>query len=127
MSNTGTVEKFYQLIRKQGQGILSIFFTAQNKEYTQTTMDTMEPGNLKDGYWTIYFITMTMAVCKPIYYKPTEESFVSAESMSIIMPRLYSVKTNIFQNAFFWYFFIRNDLSRVDLIIKMVLEFLSNL
>ena len=87
----------------------------------------MEPGNLKDGYWTIYFIIMTMAVCKPIYYKPTEESFVSAESMSIIMPRLYSVKTNIFQNAFFWYFFIRNDLSRVDLIIKMVLEFLSNL
>ena len=48
-------------------------------------MDTMEPGNLKDGYWTIYFITMTMAVCKPIYYKPTEQSFVS-ESMSIIMP-----------------------------------------
>ena len=41
--------------------------------------------------------------------------------------RLYSVKTDIFQNAFFWYFFIRNDLSRVDLIIKMVLEFLSNL
>ena len=41
--------------------------------------------------------------------------------------RLYSVKTNIFQNAFFWYFFIKNDLSRVDLIIKMVLEFLSNL
>ena len=41
--------------------------------------------------------------------------------------RLYSVKTDIFKNAFFWYFFIRNDLSRVDLIIKMVLEFLSNL
>ena len=89
MSNTGTVEKFYQLIRKHGKGILSIFFTAQNKEYTQTTMDTMEPGNLKDGYWTIYFIIMTMAVCKPIYYKPTEESFVSAESMSIIMPMIF--------------------------------------
>ena len=44
-----------------------------------------------------------------------------------LMSRLYSVKTNIFQNAFFWDFFIRNDLSRVDLIIKMVLEFLSNL
>ena len=43
------------------------------------------------------------------------------------MVRLYSVKSDIFQNAFFWYFFIRNDLSRVDLIIKMVLEFLSNL
>ena len=41
--------------------------------------------------------------------------------------RLYSVKTDIFKNAFFWYFFIRNDLSRIDLIIKMVLEFLSNL
>ena len=27
----------------------------------------------------------------------------------------------------FWCFFIRNDLSRVDLIIKVVLEFLSNL
>ena len=25
-------------------------------------MDTMEPGNLKDGYWTIYFIIMTMAI-----------------------------------------------------------------
>ena len=85
MSNTGTVEKFYQLIRKHGKGILSIFFTAQNKEYTQTTMDTMEPGNLKDGYWTIYFIIMTMAVCKPIYYKPTEESFVSES----IMPNAY--------------------------------------
>ena len=44
-----------------------------------------------------------------------------------IIPRLYSVKTDIFKNAFFWNFFIRNDLSRVDLIIKMVLEFLSNL
>ena len=43
------------------------------------------------------------------------------------MIRLYSVKTDIFQNAFFWYFYIRNDLSRVDLIIKVVLEFLSNL
>ena len=43
------------------------------------------------------------------------------------MVRLYSVKTTIFQNAFFWCFFIRNDLSRVDLIIKVVLEFLSNL
>ena len=41
--------------------------------------------------------------------------------------RLYSVKPTMFQNAFFWYFFIKNDLSRVDLIIKMVLEFLSNL
>ena len=51
-------------------------------------MDTMEPGNLKDGYWTIYFIIMTMAVCKPIRYKPTEESFVS-EYMSIIMPIVY--------------------------------------
>ena len=45
----------------------------------------------------------------------------------MIMCRLYSVKTDIFKNAFFWNFFIRNDLSRVDLIIKMVLEFLSNL
>ena len=45
----------------------------------------------------------------------------------LVIIRLYSVKTNIFQNAFFWYFFIKNDLSRVDLIIKMVLEFLSNL
>ena len=44
-----------------------------------------------------------------------------------LITRLYSVKTDIFKNAFFWYFFIRNDLSRVDLIIKMVLEFLSNL
>ena len=43
------------------------------------------------------------------------------------MVRLYFVKTDIFKNAFFWNFFIRNDLSRVDLIIKMVLEFLSNL
>ena len=43
------------------------------------------------------------------------------------MYRLYSVKTDIFKNAFFWNFFIRNDLSRVDLIIKVVLEFLSNL
>ena len=41
--------------------------------------------------------------------------------------RLYSVKTDIFQNAFFLYFFIRNDLPRVDLIIKMVLEFYLNL
>ena len=44
-----------------------------------------------------------------------------------IMSRLYSVKTDNFKNAFFWNFFIRNYLSRVDLIIKMVLEFLSNL
>ena len=43
------------------------------------------------------------------------------------MNRLYSVKTDILKNAFFWYFFIRNELSRVDLIIKIVLEFLSNL
>ena len=43
------------------------------------------------------------------------------------MSRLYSVKTDIFQNAFFGALFIRNNLSRVDLIIKMVLEFLSNL
>ena len=84
--NSGEILSTY---RKHGQRIHSIFFTAQNKEYTQTTMDTMEPGNLKDGYWTIYFIIMTMAVCKPIYYKPTEESFVSAESMSIIMPIIF--------------------------------------
>ena len=43
------------------------------------------------------------------------------------MIRLNLVKTDIFQNAFFWCFFIRNDLSRVDLIIKVILEFLSNL
>ena len=43
------------------------------------------------------------------------------------MIRLYSVKTDIFQNAFFWCFFIRNNLSRVNLIIKVVLEFLSDL
>ena len=43
------------------------------------------------------------------------------------IPRLYSVKTDIFQNAVFWFFFIRNDISRVDLIIKVVFEFLSDL
>ena len=41
--------------------------------------------------------------------------------------RLYTVKTDIFQNAFFGVFFIINELPRVDLIIKVVLEFLSNL
>ena len=52
---------------------------------------------------------------------------VYTKQVLIIIIRLYSVKTDIFKNAFFWYFFIRKDLSRVDLIIKMVLEFLSNL
>ena len=43
------------------------------------------------------------------------------------MDRLNLVKSAIFQNWFFGFFFIRNDLSRVDLIIKVVLEFLSDL
>ena len=46
---------------------------------------------------------------------------------SIIMTRLNLVKHEIFQKWFFWCFFIWNDLSRVDLIIKVLLEFLSNL
>ena len=44
-----------------------------------------------------------------------------------MIDRLYSVKTDIFQNALLWCFFIRNDISRVDLITKVVLEFLSDL
>ena len=40
--------------------------------------------------------------------------------------RLNLVKKAKFQKWFFWYFFIRNNLSRVDLIIKVVLEFLSD-
>ena len=45
----------------------------------------------------------------------------------IHITRLNLVKSAIFQKWFFWCFFIRNDLSRVDLIIKVVLEFLSDL
>ena len=41
--------------------------------------------------------------------------------------RLNLVKSAKFQKYFFWCFFIRNILSRVDLIIKVVLEFLSDL
>ena len=54
-------------------------------------------------------------------------TFLSSNSETTHMNRLNLVKTDIFQNAFFWCFFIRNDLSRVDLIIKVILEFLSNL
>ena len=36
------------------------------------------------------------------------------------------VKRAKFQKWLFWFFFIRNNLSRVDLIIKVVLEFLSD-
>ena len=43
------------------------------------------------------------------------------------MSRLNLVKSAIFQKWFFWCFFIRNVLARVDLIIKAVLEFLSDL
>ena len=42
------------------------------------------------------------------------------------MYRLNLVKRAKFQKWFFWCFFIRNNLSRVDLIIKVVLEFLSD-
>ena len=45
----------------------------------------------------------------------------------VTIGRLYFVKIDIFKNAFFCVFFIRNNLSMVDLIIKVVLEFLSNL
>ena len=41
--------------------------------------------------------------------------------------RLNLVKSAILQILLFWCFSIRNDLSRVDLIIKVVLEFLSGL
>ena len=71
------------------------------------------------GYWSYRFckcVRRTFCDLKP---KPKPETGG--------MNRLYSVKTDIFKNAFFWYFFIRNYLSRVDLIIKMVLEFFSNL
>ena len=44
-----------------------------------------------------------------------------------IIFRLNLVKRAKFQKCFFWCFFIRNNLSRVDLIIKVVLEFLSDL
>ena len=37
------------------------------------------------------------------------------------------VKSAIYQKLIFWCFFIRNDLTRVDLIIKVVLKFLSDL
>ena len=47
--------------------------------------------------------------------------------LSMSMRRLYSVKTDIFQNSYFWCFFIRNNLSRTDLIIRVVSKFLSNL
>ena len=49
------------------------------------------------------------------------------KTSGIIMSRLYSVKTDIFQNSYFWCFFIRNNLSRTDLIIRVVSKFLSNL
>ena len=44
----------------------------------------------------------------------------------IMIIRLNLVKRVKFQKWFFWCFFIRNNLSRVDLIIKVVLEFLSD-
>ena len=43
------------------------------------------------------------------------------------MLRLNLVKSAKFQKWFFWWLFIRNDFSRVDLIIKVVLKFLSDL
>ena len=42
------------------------------------------------------------------------------------MTRLNLVKRAKFQKWFFWCFFNRKTLSRVDLIIKVVLEFLSD-
>ena len=42
------------------------------------------------------------------------------------MFRLNLVKSAIFQIWFFWCYSIRNDVSRVDLIIKVVIEFLSD-
>ena len=101
-------------------------------------------GRHSDGFiYTIYYtigrppgqtLAITLMVCvrrTGAWYQSIPALRVRAElrsnGMSIYIYRLYSVKTNIFQNAFFWYFFIKNDLSRVDLIIKMVLEFLSNL
>ena len=44
-----------------------------------------------------------------------------------VITRLNLVKSAIFQIWFFWWFFTRNDLSRVDLIIKVVLEFWTDL
>ena len=48
-------------------------------------------------------------------------------SSSTVIARLNLVKSAIYQKWFFWCFFIRNDLSRVDLIIKVVFKFLSDL
>ena len=44
-----------------------------------------------------------------------------------VIIRLNLVKSAISQKRFFWCFFIRNYLSMVDLILKVVLEFLSDL
>ena len=52
--------------------------------------------------------------------------FHSPQFHILPITRLNLVKRAKFQKCFFWCFFIRNNLSRVDLIIKVVLEFLSD-
>ena len=58
--------------------------------------------------------------------KPQKMDYQDYEPAAIAMTRLNLVKRAKFQKCFFWCFFIRNNLSRVDLIIKVVLEFLSD-
>ena len=57
-------------------------------------------------------------------YYSLRQTFCGPELSTIT--RLNLVKKAKFQKCFFWCFLIRNNLSRVDLIIKVVLEFLSD-
>ena len=86
--------------------------TAQNvnKSCVQGTMDTSPCGHFGPQHSVL-----------------TTYNLQSRTLGSWDMARLNLVKSAIFQKWIFWWFFTRNDYSRVDLIIKVVLEFSSDL
>ena len=90
-------------------------------------------GNISPLWLIVILLAFIAILYQTNYMYATIEkrvkSWLQLEDVSLAegISRLYSMKTDIFQNAFFLCFFIRNDLSRVDLIIKVVFKFLSDL